>query len=97
MRSFQALALGLTLIDTSAARVTNAPTDVQHRDTTGNGLVNWLTRLFRKDVEERAVLDTCVIDAYYTFAMDPVVGKSMCQALMKYPNQTDVVDYTPVR
>lgn len=94
MRSFSALALGLTLVDFSAARV--ATGSVQQRDEQSNsGLVGWFSRLFKKDIEQRAALDTCVVDDYYNFVYNSSFGENFCRDLIEYDNVTVTQDFQP--
>lgn len=92
MRSFSALALGLTLVDLSAARVATGSVQ-QREEQQRTGLVGWLSRLFKKDVEQRAPLDTCVVDSYYDFVNNSTFGEEFCRDLMHYPNITSVQDF----
>lgn len=93
MRSIPALALSLTLVDLSAARVTTA--SLQQREEQSAGIVGWLSRLFKKDIEQRAALDTCVVDSYYNFVYNSTSGGNFCRALIDYPNVTVTEDFQP--
>lgn len=95
MRSLSALALGLALFDLSTARATTGP--VQELEEQPNtGLVGWISRLFKKDIEQRAALDRCVVDSYYHFVYNSTFGGNFCRALIDYPNVTVVEDFQPV-
>lgn len=98
MRSFTALAFGLSLVDLSTARVAHkSHSDTQKRS--GN-VASFFNRLLRKSdhVEARAALAmTCNLDTYYDFVDDSDFGQGFCATLMNYPNVTIVSDYTPTR
>ncbi|EME49414.1 hypothetical protein DOTSEDRAFT_115999, partial [Dothistroma septosporum NZE10] len=95
MRTSSALALGLCLIDLSTARVTTG-TVQERKEESDAGFMGWFNRLFNRDVEQRAALDTCVIDSYYDFVDNSTFGSNFCQDLMNYPNVTVVQNFQPL-
>jgi len=95
MRSYTALALGLTLAHHAAGRVANPPTDLelQQREVPQQNAVRRIfNRLFKK-----AAAATCYQDNYYDFVHDPSFGQDFCKAYITYPNTTVVVTKTPAR
>lgn len=102
MRSFSALALSLSLVNLSVARVAHDPRpDIEERGT-GNAVANWFNQLFRKDadvtIEQRqADPRVCAHDDYWNFVHNSSFGESFCRKYMDYPEVTEVNDFTPVR
>lgn len=95
MRSSAIVAIGLSLIHASDARVANTPAGPQQRDAepSSNNIVRQLfNRLFKK-----AAAATCYQDNYYNFLNDPEFGSSFCQQYITYSNTTVTVTRTPVR
>lgn len=93
MRSYTALALGLTLVHNAVGRVANSPADVQQREVAETNAVRKLfNRLFKK-----AAAATCYQDNYYDFVHDPDFGPDFCQAYISYPNTTVTITRTPAR
>ena len=102
MRSFSALALGLSLADISTARVAHDPRpDLERRDG-GKVVFHWFNQLFRKDADStigqrQEPVGTCYIDDYFNFVHNSSFGEEFCRDYMSYPVVTEVDDYTPVR
>ena len=99
MRWFLTLALGLTLIDLSAARVAhNTGSDLQRRNS-DNAILNWFNRILREDVdnsiESRQDDNACYVDTFYNFVYNSSDGEDFCRSFMNYPPVTNVVDVTP--
>ena len=106
MRSFSTLALGLTLIDLSAARVAhNAENGIERRES-DSPVLNWFNRMLRKDVDNslesrQASVPSddddgdCYIDAFYNFVFNTTDGEEFCRDLMNYPAVINVLDVTP--
>lgn len=93
MRSFLALALCLSLFQTTSARVANPLRMLNRRGAESNAydrILNWF-----KSIERRQV-SYCVEDEYYTF-VNASEGQTFCEAYYPYPNVTTTVEYTPIR
>lgn len=101
MRSFAAVALCLAFVHISDARVPHSFHDLVQRDANaepqpGEGVLQWLRRLLRRDLQPRQDA-TCYEDEYYTFVGSPALGERFCQDYMNYPNRTVPVEATATR
>ncbi|PPJ59988.1 hypothetical protein CBER1_02696 [Cercospora berteroae] len=94
MRSSAIVAIGLSLIHASDARVTNTPAGPQQRDAEPSS-TNIVRQLFNR-LFKKAAAATCYQDNYYTFLNDPEFGSSFCQQYLTYSNTTVTVARTPV-
>ena len=92
MRSYTALAFGLTLAHHAVGLVATPPLDLQQREPEQNAVRRLFNRLFKK-----AAAATCYQDNYYDFVSDPDFGPGFCQAYITYPNTTVTVTSTPAR
>lgn len=101
MRSVAALALCLSLVHVSTARVPHSFRDLIQRDARleaqpHDGILGWLTKLLRREIKLRQDA-TCYEDEYYTFVGSAALGEGFCQDYMGYPNRTVPVEATATR
>lgn len=101
MRSFATVALCLTLVHISDARVPHSFGDLTQREAEPEaqpdvGILGWLRRLLRRDLDKRQE-ETCYEDDYYTFVGSNALGEPFCQKFMNYPNRTVPVEATTTR
>lgn len=96
MHFFVATALCLSLVQQSTARIPQSLRQLGRRNAdpqSQGGLAGWLGQMLGRPLERRQA--TCYEDEYYEFVNNSTFGETFCQAYMKYPNTTTVVDFTP--